>query len=209
MKLNRQSKDNVQLDKEDLVKNSLIGDYLKYIVYLERHNWTRDSITITESLSNIVTINTLKVGHDGTVIDIKCPAGLIISIPGIDGLPNDYNIERIRPIEIKLSNSSGKEIDQNTCIGIFKHKMLKKDVKIEDVLYMDISMTDYSDSPNLFKDYSKLYRFKKGIEIKGEDSMKIHVINPDIDIDKIQFNIGVDLWNESYQTDQDDTMAQY
>ena len=201
MKSSRKSKDMVELGKEDLVKNSLIEDYPKYMDYLERHEWTKESITITELLSRIVTINTLKAGNDGTVIDIKCPAGLIMSIPGTEGLPKDYNIERIRPMEIKLSNSSGKEIDPGTDIGIIKHKLLKKDVQIGDVLYRDISMIDYSDSPNLFKDYSSLYRFEKGIEIKGEDSIRLHVINPDVDIDKIKLSIGVDLWTRFSGTD--------
>ncbi len=180
MKTHKELKNIVQPDKEDLVKDSLIGDYPRYVDYLERHEWTRESITITELLSRITTISKLKAGNDGTVLDIKCPAGLIISVPGTEGIQNGYDIEKIRPLEVKFSDSNGREICPDTCIKIFKHKLLKKDVQIGQVLYRDISMVDYSDFPNLFKSYSELYRFDKGIEINIED---------------IEFNINLDRWN--------------
>lgn len=194
MKTYKQLKNIAKPDKEDLVKDSLIEDYPGYVDYLERHEWTRESITITELLSRIATISKLKAGNDGTVLDIKCPAGLIISIPGIEGVPSGYEMEKIRPLEVKFSDSNGKEIGPDTFIKIFKHKLLKKDVQIGLVMYRDISMTDYSDSQNLFKDYNDLYRFGKGIEIKGEDSLRLHIINTDVDIDTVKFNLGIDLW---------------
>lgn len=200
MKMRKQSKNIVQPDKEDLVKDSLIEDYSRYIDYLGRHEWTKESITITELLSRIVTINKLNAENDGTVIDIKCPAGLIISVNGTEGILDRNEIEKIRPLEIKLANSNGREIHPDTNIKIIKHKLLKKDIQIGQVLYRDISMIDYSDSPNLFKDYAGLYRFEKGIEIKGEDSLRFHVINPDVDIDMVKLNLGIDLWTRYSET---------
>jgi len=194
MKTHKQLRNMTQQDKGDLVKDSLIEDYVKYVDYLERQEWTRENITVTELLSSIVTINKLKAGDNGIVLNVKCPAGLIISIQGTEGLPDGYNIEKIRPLEIKMSDSNGKEIYPGTCIKIFKHKILKTDVEIGQVLYRDISMVDYSDSPNLFKDYTGLYRFRKGIEIKGEDSLRLYVVNPNVDIDIVKFGLGIDLW---------------
>ena len=200
MKIHKQERNMVQPDKGDLVKDSLIGAYLRYTEYLERQEWTRESITATELLSAIVTISKLRAGNDGIVLDIKCPAGLIISIPGIEGLPNEYEIEKIRPLEIKLADSNGKEIASDTCIKILKHKLLKKDVQIGQVLYRDISMANYSDSPNLFKDYAELYRFEKGIEIKGEDSIRLYLVNPNVNIDIVKLNLGIDLWTRFSET---------
>ncbi len=197
MKTHEQIKNMVQPDKEDLVKDSLIEDYSRYIDYLERRGWTREIITITELLSSITTVNKLKAGNDGIVLDVKCPAGLIMSIPGTEGLSNEHDIEKVRPLEIKLANSNGIEIDPDTCIMILKHKLLKKDIQIIKVLYRDISMVDYSDSPNLFKDYAKLYRLKKGIELKGEDSLRLYITNPNKDIDILKFNFGADLWTRT------------
>lgn len=200
MKTRKQAKNLEQQNKEDLVKDSLIEDYIRYVDYLERHEWTKESITITEFLSSIITINKLKMGNDGVVLDIKCPAGLIITVPGIEDLPNGYDIERIRPLEVKFSDSNGKEIGPDVCIQFLKHKLLKKDVQIGQVLYRDISMIDYSDSPNLFKDYKELYRFWKGIELKGEDSLRMYVINPNVDIDIVKFGLGIDLWTRFSET---------
>jgi hypothetical protein len=185
--------DKEDLVKEDIVKGSLIEDYHKYVDYLERQEWTRETITITELLYRIVTINNLNAGNNGIVLDIRCPAGQTISIPGIKGLSN-VDIEKILPFEIKLADSNGREIDPDTCIKILKHKLLKMDKEIGQVSYRDISMVDYSDSPNLFKDYKDLYRFEKGIELKGEESLRLYIVDPDIDINIVKFNFGLDLW---------------
>ncbi len=68
--------------KKDIVKDSIIKDYLKYVEYLENSNYIRERITIYENLSSIVTINNLKMSDEGTVIDVVCPPGRIISVMG-------------------------------------------------------------------------------------------------------------------------------
>jgi hypothetical protein len=182
--------------KEDIVKDSIIKNYIKYIEYLENHNYIRESVTINENLSAIVTINNLKANNEGIVLDIKCPPGNIVSIPGIKSYPEDYNIEDIRPFELKLASadSVGMEIDPETQIKIFKNKILRKSVDICNMSYKDVGMLNYSESPNRFKTYSELYRFEYGIELKSEDHLKIYVINRDIDIDIVKFNLGADIW---------------
>lgn len=183
--------------KEDIVKDSIIKDYIKYIEYLENHNYIRESVTIHEILSNLVTINSLKANNEGIVLDILCPSGRIISISGIKNYPEDYHIEDIRPFELKLANSNGEEIGPETKIKILKNKILRKPVEICNMSYKDVSMINYSKSPDRFKTYSELYRFGQGIELKSEDRIKIYVINPDIDIDIVNFNLGIDLWTQT------------
>ena len=181
---------------KDIVKGHIINDYVRYIQHLEKNNWIRESVTIYELLSRIVTINTLKVNSEGTVLDIICPPGIIISISGIKSFPEDYNIENIPPFELKLSNLIGEEINPDTKIKLLRNKILRKPEEICEISYKDISMTNYSESSNKFKNYSELYRFDHGIELKGEDHLKIYVINPNIDIDIAKFNIGIDLWTQ-------------
>lgn len=180
--------------KEDAVKDSIIIDYPKYIKYLDSHNYARESITIYENLSSIVTINNLKENNEGIVVDILCPPGILVSIPGIKSFPENYHIEKIPPFEIKLSNSNGEEIGPETKIKILKNKILRKPEDICNISYKDISMTNFSKSLNRFKTYIELYRFEHGIELKGEDHLKLYVINPDKDIDTVKFNFGIDLW---------------
>lgn len=183
--------------KEDIVKDSIIKNYIKYIEYLGDHNYIRESVTIYENLSRLVTINSLKANHEGIVFDIMCPPGRIISISGIKSYPEDYRIEDIRPFELKLTKSTGEEIDPETRIKILKNKILRKPFEICNISYKDVSMTNYSKSPNRFKTYSELYRFEYGIELKSEDHLKIYIINPDIDIDIVKFNLGIDLWTQT------------
>lgn len=180
--------------KENIVKDSIITDYPKYIKYLDSHNYARESITICENLSAIVTINSVKANNEGIVIDIMCPPGILISIPGIKSFPENYNIEKIPPFEIKFANYNGEEIGPETKINILKNKVLRKPEEIYNILYKDISMTNFSESTNRFKTCTELYRFEYGIELKGEDHLKIYVINPNIDINDVKFNLGIDLW---------------
>jgi len=199
--------------KEDIVKDSIITDYLKYIQYLDNHNYVKESVTIYENLSTLVTINSLKTNNEGIVLDIMCPPGRIISIPGIKSYPENYHIEKIPPFEIKFANSgqtvpnhsnmlsgesrilsNGEEIDPETKIKILKNKILRKPEEICNLLYKDISMTNFSTSLSRFKAYTELYRFEYGIELKGEDHLKIYVVNPNIDINCVKFNLGTDLW---------------
>ena len=183
-----------KLVKEDIVKDSIIKNYIKYIKYLEDNNWIKESLTIYEFLSRIVTINTLKASSEGTVLDIICPPGRVISIPGIKSYPEDYNIEKIPPFELKLSNLIGEEINPDTKIKVLRNKILRKSEEICEISYKDISMTNFSTSPSMFKTHAELYRFEYGIELKGEDHLKIYVINPNIDINHVKFNLGTDLW---------------
>lgn len=180
--------------KDSIIKDSIIKDYIKYIEYLEKNNYIREMVTIYEHLSAMVTINNLKANNEGIVLDILCPPGIIISVPGIKSFPEDYQIEKIPPFELRLTNLQGEEIDSDTQIKIFKNKILRKPVEICEIYYKDVGISNYSESPSKFKSHSELYRFEQGIELKGEDHLKLYVINPDIDIDNIKFNLGIDLW---------------
>lgn len=180
-----------ELDIRDIVEDPFIKNYSKYIEYRKKNGWIRENIKIHEDLNSIVSTNRLKTGNEGIVIDIKCPPGIIISIIGKNSL---YPIENIHPFELKFANSDNIEIDANTNIRIFKDTIFKKRKKICDILYRDIDMLNHSNSPNIFKRYDELYRFDQGIELKGDDHLRICITNPNTDINIIKFNISTDLW---------------
>lgn len=193
------NKDNINKNDaysiRDIVENSLIKDYPKYIEYLEINKWTREVIKIHEYQSRLVTTSSLNSGNEGIVIDVTCPPGIIISIMGKNSFPIGYR-ENIYPFELKLANSDGIEIDQNTDIRIFKDTIFKKRIEICSMQYRDVSMLNYSNTPNVFKRYNELYRFDQGVELKGDDHLRICVVNPDVDINAIKFNLGTDLWTQ-------------
>lgn len=165
--------------KED---NFFIKNYSEYIKNLKNRKWKKEHFTLHENLSRIVTVNYIRKENDGIVIDILCPSGRILSID------NTY------PFEIKLASSSGEELDPDTHIKIIKNKILRECIELYDIQYKEIDMLNYSESPHLFKGYDELFRFKDGIELKGEDHLKIFVVNPNIDIDLIKFNLDIDIW---------------
>lgn len=193
------NKDSMSNDKmpniRDIVENSLIKDYPKYIEYLERNEWTRESIKIHECQTVLVKTSPLNIGNEGVVIDIMCPAGRIVSIMGKNSLAIGHR-EITHSFELKLANSDGIEIDQNTDIIIFKDTIFKKRIEICSMQYRDVSMLNYSNTPNMFKGRSDLYMFDQGIELKGDDHLRICVINPNIDISIIKFNLAIDLWTQ-------------
>ena len=193
-----QRRNNMKSDNEDIVKGTIIKDYVKYIQYLEKNNWIRESVTIYENLSSIVTINSLKANNEGTVLNIVCPPGIMLYFIGIKSFSEDFDIERIPYLEIKLANSNGEEINPDIKIKILKKKILNKDEELCELEYKDIGMLNYSDSPNLFKYHRQLFRFDKSIELKGEDRLKLYVVNPDKDIDTVKFNLGADIWTLTY-----------
>ena len=184
-----------QANIKNIVENSLIKDYSKYIEYREKNEFTSESIKIHEYLSALVTTNSLGVHNEGVAIDITCPAGRIMSIIGKDSLPTGYK-ESPHPFELKFANSNGVEIDPDTDIRIFKDTVFKKKTEICELKYRDVGMLNYSDTPNLFKKYSDLYRFDQGVELKGEDHLRMSVINPNVDINIVKFNLGADLWTQ-------------
>ena len=174
--------------------NSRIKDYLGYSRHLQDNGWIKEPVTLHENLSAIVTINNLKANNKGMVIDIRCPPGHIMTIVGKNSMPEEYSIESIHSFEAKFANSDGVEIDRATQLIFMIDKVTKKSIQIDTRLYEDISSTNFEDTPNRFKDCSKLFRFDDGVEIKEEEHLGIHVINPDIDIMDVKFNLFADLW---------------
>lgn len=198
---NMETKENIKENNKQsnlLVEKIFIKNYSEYVKYLVSNNWIRERITLNEYLASIVTTNNLNANNEGSVLDIVCPPGMIVSIMGIKdaNYPDECKIENIRPFELKLANSNGEEIDPDTIIKIIKKKILGKEVEIYEVQYKDVSMTNYSSSRNMFKAYNELYRLEQGIQLKGEDHLRLHVVNPNIDINIIKFGLGIDLWSQ-------------
>jgi hypothetical protein len=194
---NMKTKENINKQANVPVENSFIKNYVEYVDHMENNNWTKERVTIHEHLSSIVTVSNLKADNEGMIIDIICPPGRVISIMGIKDALNGHNTESIHPFELKLSNSNGEEIDPDTHIKIIKRKILGKNVEIYDILYKEASMTNYSQSLNMFKSYAELYRLEQGIQLKGEDHLMVYVVNSNIDIDIIKFSLDVDLWTQT------------
>lgn len=137
--------------------------------------YKKDNITFTENNTRVVDLNTNLYHGSEVIVDTICPAGQVITIPGMNDViiddtitktqdikttdiysfqkyhDHDYKyIEDIKKVfvptlQVIFFDSEGNEIDNNMIIDI---KTRTPDEKIEKILscpYRDISMTNFDD----------------------------------------------------------------
>ena len=62
--------------------------YGAFVHYMESQGWSRSCVCIDESNETIATTNTVQRGHTSSIIDIRCPAGSMMTMMGIRQVPN-------------------------------------------------------------------------------------------------------------------------
>lgn len=167
-------------------------EYSEYVQYLRDQGYSREQLNIDEN-SEIVSIRSLAKGSIGTVIDIRCPCGHKMIITGRTQLPEGH------ALALRFADIDNIEIAPDTRIKILKEKISQEITIVESMFYKDITTTEYLKTPpNKTKPYEKFYRFNRGIEINGEEHLKIDVINPDIVIDakNVKLSLDIDFWEE-------------
>jgi hypothetical protein len=177
-------------------------DYTAYCDYLESRGWRREQITLDELNTNLVTLFGLAGGNTGTVIDVRSPAGQKISIMGTQQTPRGADARTAHALRIRLANTSDAEISPYTKIRVTKEKTSEAIVQLARVFYADVSLTkqqvtaDPTGALALQKTDLEWYRFKQGVELNGEQHLKIIAVAPVLDINSshIKFALDIDLW---------------
>lgn len=183
-------------------KTSIIDmNHKNYLEYLGNRGYNREQIYIDETYTDIITTKNLAKDAIGTVIDIRCPSRYKMVVIGSSRLPERYDIENANSLMIRLANSENVEINPDIRIKIFKEKVYEEITLIDTMFYKDISATDYiKTSQNKTKsvEREKRYIFGKGIELNGEEHLKIDVIRPNtyIDTKNIKLSLDLDLWEQ-------------
>jgi len=159
-----------------------------------------------DETSEIVTTFSLTRGTIGTVLDIRCPSRYNIFILGRNQLPEDADINTAHALRVKFTDSNGDEIAPDTRIRIKRVKPSEAIIMVVNMLYKDITVTDYQKEPHhemkfpgdKWKSYDKWYRFDQSILVKGGEHLSIDVINPDKDIDvkNVKLSLDIDLWEK-------------
>ena len=167
-------------------------DYNEYIKYLIDQGYSREQLNIDET-SEIVNTRSLAKGTVGTVIDIRCPCRYKIIIAGRAQLSEDAHT-----LVVRLTDKDDIEIVPDTRIRIIKEKVSNAITLVGTMFYKDLTVTEYlktngSNGSDKSKSYDKFYRFNEGIEINGEEHLKIDVINPDLSIDSAHIKLGLDI----------------
>lgn len=173
-------------------------DYTSYVEYLESRGWRREQITLDELNTNLVTLFGLAVGATGVVIDVRAPAGQKISIMGTQQIPRGADARSAHALRIRMGTGTveAQELDIFTKIRITKEKTSEAITQLARVFYADVNLTKQTGANPQLKTDLEWYRFKQGVELNGEQHLRIYVINPDvtIDPDHIQFALDLDLW---------------
>jgi len=178
--------------------------YNKYLEYLKGRGYNREQICIDETYTDIITTRSLAKGAVGTIVDIRCPSRYKMIIVGSSQLPEGYDIDNASSLMVRLANSENIEIDPDVRIKILKEKVSQAILLVDTMLYKDISATEYIKteytkiSEIKTKSFDKRYIFGKGIEINGDEHLKIDVIQPNIGIDvkNIKLSLNLDLWEQ-------------
>lgn len=183
----------------DIQKANIIDmNYKRYLEYLRDRGYSREQICIDETYTDIVTTRNIAKCSIGTVVDIRCPSRYKMVIVGSSQLPKEYNIETAGSLMVRFANSENVEIDPDIRIKILKEKISQAIVLVDTMFYKDISATDYmkiSSNETASIEGKKRYIFGKGVELNGDEHMKINVVNPNIDIDcnNVRLSLDIDL----------------
>jgi hypothetical protein len=174
-------------------------DYTSYVEYLEARGWVREQLSLDELNTNLVTLFGLALGATGVVIDVRAPAGQKISIMGTQQIPRGADARTAHALRIRLAGTTDVEINPYVKIRITKEKTSEAITQLARVFYADVNLTKQGGAAaftSLQKTDLEWYRFKQGVELNGEQHLRIYVINPDITVDSahIKFALDLDLW---------------
>lgn len=178
--------------------------YSEYVEYLEGMGWRRSQITLDEHNNRIVTVDNANRNCNGQVIDVRCPAGQKISIMGVQQVSMRADARTAHSFRARLADEEDNEIPYSTCISIRKEKTTEAIIQIARLFYSDINLTlePRGSSPDRpleslrLKTDDQQYRFRQGIELNGEDHLKLYAIDCESNIvaRNCRFALDCDLW---------------
>lgn len=161
--------------------------YGEYVDYLSGRGWHRELITIDQNNTNIATTWSIFKDTTHNIVDVRCPAGMKMSIMGTKQIPRGADARVAYSLGLYITDENGEEIPDDTKIRITKIKPSEAIVQLARIFYQDIKMT---------QDGETSYRFIHGIEMNGQEHLVVHVINSpkDIPSENIKFKMEADLW---------------
>lgn len=176
-------------------------DYTSYVDYLESRGWRREQLTLDELNTNLVTLSDVAAAATGVAIDVRSPAGQKISIMGTQQIPRGADARTAHSLRMFLAGTTeSAEINLNTKIRITKEKTSEAVVQLARVFYADVNLTKNSAgmASTTYKTDLEWYRFKQGVELNGEQHLRIYVINTEsgyaVEADSTKFALDLDLW---------------
>lgn len=174
-------------------------DYTSYCDYLESRGWSREQLVLDELNTNLVTLFGLSSGATGTVIDIRAPAGQKISMMGVQQIPRGADANSAHSLRIRLADTGDAEIPIYSKVRITKEKTSEAIIQLVRCFYADMNLTKSVGSSTTQKTAPEFYRWTQGVELNGEQHLKLILINTElpptaVDAAHVKFALNCDLW---------------
>lgn len=155
--------------------------YDEYVAYLESKGWRREQITLDELNTNIVSTQAVAANATNWAIDVRAPAGQKVTIMGTQQVSAGADARTAHALRVRFADSSENELAFNTKIRITKEKSSEAVVQLARIFYADVNLTKIpgtaSATTTMFKTDPEWYRFKQGVELNGEQRLRIYIVN--------------------------------
>lgn len=177
--------------------------YDDYVAYLEERGWRREQLTVDELNTNIVTQQQVATGATNWFIDVRAPAGQKITIMGVQQIAAGADARTAHALRIRAAGTNDVEIPIYTKIRMTKEKSSEAVIQLARVFYADVNLTKQPllAQSNAAQQKTDLewYRFKQGVELNGEQRLRIYAINTEpgnfaITTANVKFALDMDLW---------------
>ncbi len=114
----------------------------------------------------------IKSGMAGKIIELRCPESQAISVFG-----------KYQTVSLRCFDNSIREMDPATRVNF---KKVSK--------YGGLSRKCRATYGDLSPAKEKKYSFPEGLYLRGEEVLELEVLNPDIDIERIELSIEADIF---------------
>lgn len=173
---------------------TLEGTYFDYLRAMRHDGWEDFTIDLPGSI-----VETYKLNREsyGTFLEIRCPAGRILTFPGIEQFDFDKNHFSKYPnlykypyfLNLRCYNKSGKEPHWSRIVQIkqISGSTAYKNIAIE--YYDDLHIK----SDHRYKRLEERYYLKNGVMLYGMEKLQFSMVS-DVDITKVELFGKADLF---------------
>lgn len=184
--------------------------YDAYVEFLENKGWRREQLSIDELNTNITTLQAVGANATDWAIDVRAPAGQKITIQGAQQISGGADARSAHSLRIRFADSSENELAFNTKIRITKEKSSGATIELARVFYADVNLTKQGGAANAttttYKNDPEWYRFKQGVELNGEQRLRVYIVNTlgtiaqaavpsNMPTANTRFSLDCDLWS--------------
>jgi hypothetical protein len=174
-------------------------DYVAYCNLLESRGWVREQLTLDELNTNMTNTYNVAAGATAVAVQVVCPAGQKISIMGAQQVMRGADARTAHALRMRLLDTADAELPLATKIRITKEKTSEAVVQLARCFYADVNLIKQlgaAAANNYYKTDEEWYRFKQGVELNGQQYLRIYIINPPVSINAadVTFALDMDLW---------------